>query len=69
MAGPPSPEKSGVKLLLDEEAHGREYAHAAVGQLRLAVAVDLKLGLTFEEVGRVEVQLLATEGVEVARQP
>merc|ERR1719272_1360437 len=57
-----------VELLLHEEARRREHAHAAVGQLALAVPVDLQLRLALEEARRVEVDLLAADGVEVARE-
>merc|ERR1740130_2430140 len=54
--------------LLREEARRGEHAHAAVGQLALAVPVHLQLRLALEEAGRVEVNLLAADGVEVARE-
>merc|ERR1719258_189482 len=46
--------EEGVKLLLHDEAEGRKHGHAAVGQLGLAVAVDLELVLALEEARRVE---------------
>merc|ERR1719440_1470879 len=55
-----------MELLLHEEAERSEHANAAVRELGLAVAVNLELGLAFEEAGRVEVELAAAEGVEIA---
>merc|ERR1719424_2292378 len=57
-----------VELLLHKEARRREHAHAAVGQLALAVPVDLQLRLALEEARRVPADLIATDGVEVARE-
>eukprot|EP00964_Phaeocystis_antarctica_P001916 scaffold1000_cov68-Phaeocystis_antarctica.AAC.9 len=57
-----------VELLLHEEAERGEHAHAAVGQLALTVAVDLKLGLALHETRRVPVKLRAADRVEVARE-
>merc|ERR1719316_689301 len=57
-----------MELLLHEEAKRREHAHTAVGDLALAVAVDLQLRLAIEEASRVPVELRAADRVEVARQ-
>ena len=57
-----------TELLLHDEADSREHADATVGELALAVAVDLELGLALEEARRVEVERLAADGVHVARE-
>ena len=56
--------EEGVELLLHEEAERGEHRNAAMGELGLAVAVDLELGLALEEAGRVEIARRA----EVARE-
>merc|ERR1719353_582704 len=47
-------EERGRARLADEEADGRHHRHAPVGELRLAVALELRLGHALGEVRRVE---------------
>ena len=53
---------------LNDEADSREHADAAVGELGLAVAVDLELRLALEEASGVELERRATESVERTRE-
>ena len=57
-----------TELLLHDEADSREHADATVGELALAVAVDLERRLALEEAVRVEVELATADGIEVARE-